>query len=46
MAGLASIVFQRARVYGTPLGQMEEDLAQAGGEFDHETGRITVIDEG
>jgi hypothetical protein len=30
MAGLANIVFERAKVYGTPLGRMEEDLEQAG----------------
>ena len=37
---VASVVFKRVQVYGTPLGQMEEDLEQAGGEFDHKTGRV------
>ena len=32
MAGLANIAFERAHAYGTPLGQMEEDLEQAGGK--------------
>ena len=45
MAGLANIVFQRAKVYGMPLGQLEQDLEEAGGKFDPETGRIKVIDE-
>jgi hypothetical protein len=45
MAGLASIAFQRARVYGTPLGQLGEDLEEADGRFDRDTGRITVIDQ-
>jgi hypothetical protein len=31
--------------HGTPLGQMEKDLEEAGGKFDQKTGRITVIDE-
>jgi hypothetical protein len=44
MAGLASIAFERARVFGTPLGQMEEDLEKAGGKFDQETGTINVIE--
>jgi hypothetical protein len=26
ITGLANIAFERARVFGTPLGQMEEDL--------------------
>ena len=45
MAGLASIAFERARVFGTPLGQLEHDLEEAGGKFDEETGLITVLDE-
>ena len=45
MAGLASIAFERARVFGTPLGQLEEDLEEAGGKFDRKTGLLTVLDE-
>lgn len=45
MAGLASIAFERARVFGTPLGQLEQDLEEAGGKFDHETGLLTIIDK-
>ena len=45
MAGLATIAFERARVFGTPLGQLEQDLEEAGGKFDQETGRVTVMDE-
>ena len=44
MAGLAEIAFQRAHAYGTPLGQMEEDLEKAGGRLDQETGTINVIE--
>ena len=32
--GLASIVFWRARVFGTPLDQLVEDLEQAGEKLD------------
>jgi hypothetical protein len=46
MARLANIAFERARVFGTPLGQLEHDLEEAGGKFDQDTGRVTVVDEG
>ena len=45
MARLANIAFERARVFGTPLGQLEKDLEEAGGKFDQETGRVTVLDD-
>jgi hypothetical protein len=44
MAGLASIAFERARVFGTPLGQLGEDLEEAGGQFDQATGTIKLIE--
>lgn len=44
MAGLVNNAFERARVFRTSLGQMEQDLEQAGGQFDQQTGTIKVTD--
>jgi hypothetical protein len=44
MARLIRVVFEKSRVYGTPIGdQLEDDLRDIGVKFDPETGKFTEI---
>jgi len=46
MGRLMKVVFERARVYGTPIGeQVEQDLKLVGATFDPTTGELTSVDE-
>jgi hypothetical protein len=46
MGRLFQVAVHRSLVYGTPLGQMEQDLEMAGGRINRKTGAIEAIGVG